>query len=1043
MPPKSDLFIVDNSDSSWSAQKYLHEWCDLSEAFDIATGYFEIGSLLRLDGQWQKLKKIRILMGDEVSHRTRETIVKALKEKLELLDKSFEDEKETNDFLEGVGGIVQAIKTGQIECRVYTKKKFHAKLYITHASKEVLGSMALVGSSNFTLPGLTQNIEMNVQIRNEVSLLQDWFEKHWQEGEEVSEDVLKTMERHIAEHSPFVVYAKSLNEYFRGKEYDISEWETAGAENVGSKMYPILEQYQREGYRSLLKIAEKWNGAFLCDGVGLGKTYVGLMLIERLVTQERKRVLLLSPKSATEAVWKTELKKRLPNLFGEFSNLAVYNHTDLLRIGESEEMLNSVQQEADVVIIDEAHHFRNEKKGGRYRRLFEIIGEKTVYMLTATPINNSVQDLRNMIYLFSRKRDNYFATPPLGIHNLKGHFMSLKRKLNELVDEHIHEGAKVTPTSDHDLEGVSGVREALEADQLFKEIIVQRSRKYVKESQKLHGGGQKVEFPEPQKPRVHDYDLAKTYGPLLKRFAKAFDKEKPLLTLSIYNPYEHFLGEEEDSLDFEFERGRKRQVIALIRTSLLKRFESSYFAFNTSCHRLLIKIYLWCQENLETEKEKNTLEALYNKNKSYFSVGLSEEEGAEEDDEDIILDEIDVGNIEKLDRKLFDVEAIFDEALTDMKGVISLLKDMRKFTPETDDKLIQLVKLLETEKVAGRKVIIFTEFRTTAEHITSYLKACNFENIELIDSRTTGKRRLGVIRRFAPYYNDRTSAELKGEEINILVSTDVLSEGLNLQDCTRLINYDIHWNPVRLMQRIGRIDRRLNPEIESEIKRAHPETKSDRGKVAFWNFLPPNELESLIHLYGKVSNKVLYISKTLGMEVNPLNPEMGDLEVVKEFNASYEGETSFKENLRLEYHRLLSLNPDLEAKIGKLPWKVFSGKKHPEDSVRGIFFCYAIPAPAKITDRDEEEMTEWTLEAGESRWYLYDLENETIIEAAEKIADFIRSEPTTPRVTEMDREFLVSTRKKIVEKHINNSQMKTLQAPMEARPRLVCWMEIN
>ena len=116
MPPKSDLFIVDNSDRSWSAQKYLHEWCDLSEAFDIATGYFEIGSLLRLDGQWQKLKKIRILMGDEVSHRTRETIVKALTEKLQLWNKSFVDEKETNDFLEGVGGIVQAIKTGQIEC---------------------------------------------------------------------------------------------------------------------------------------------------------------------------------------------------------------------------------------------------------------------------------------------------------------------------------------------------------------------------------------------------------------------------------------------------------------------------------------------------------------------------------------------------------------------------------------------------------------------------------------------------------------------------------------------------------------------------------------------------------------------------------------------------------------------------------------------------------------------------------------------------------------------------------------------------------------
>ena len=279
----SDLFIVDNTDENWQAHDYLSQWCDLSNAFDIATGYFEIGSLLKLDGQWQKLKKIRILMGDEVSHRTEAALLEALKEKLNKLDESVETEKEDNDFLTGVDNIVEAIRSGQIECRVYKKKKFHAKMYITHSSKDVIGSMALVGSSNFTIPGMTQNIEMNVQIKTDVSLLQKWFEKHWQEGEEITEGILKTIERHIAEHLPFIVYAKSLSEYFRGKEANITDWETKGEINGGSKMYPILDKYQKEGYQALLKISEKWNGAFLCDGVGLGKTYIGLMLIDRFL----------------------------------------------------------------------------------------------------------------------------------------------------------------------------------------------------------------------------------------------------------------------------------------------------------------------------------------------------------------------------------------------------------------------------------------------------------------------------------------------------------------------------------------------------------------------------------------------------------------------------------------------------------------------------------------------------------------------------------------------------------------------------------------
>jgi len=239
---------VDNSDEAWKVVRYLHEWCQISKAFDIATGYFEIGSLLALGNEWQKVDKIRILMGDEVSKRTFRAFEEGLQKVKGRLDASLNKEKENNDFLEGVPAIVEAIRSGKIECRVYRKEKFHAKAYITHARLEVVGSFALVGSSNFTFPGLNENIELNVQITGKpVSVLQEWYEEHWNKAEDISLEVLQTIERHTRDYLPFEVYAKSLQEFFRGHEMTVGEWES-----THSKMYPSLDQYQKDGYQALI-----------------------------------------------------------------------------------------------------------------------------------------------------------------------------------------------------------------------------------------------------------------------------------------------------------------------------------------------------------------------------------------------------------------------------------------------------------------------------------------------------------------------------------------------------------------------------------------------------------------------------------------------------------------------------------------------------------------------------------------------------------------------------------------------------------------------
>ena len=182
-----DFFIVDNSDEHWKAIEYVRQWCEISETIDIAAGYFEIGALLALDGQWQKVDRIRILIGSETSRQTAEIIAEAISR----LSSSFDPERVKDPFLEGLESIVQGIVDGKIELRVYTDKKFHAKAYITHGRLEVVGSAALVGSSNFTLPGLTRNIELNVQVTGTpVRELQAWFEEYWNDADEVRPELL-------------------------------------------------------------------------------------------------------------------------------------------------------------------------------------------------------------------------------------------------------------------------------------------------------------------------------------------------------------------------------------------------------------------------------------------------------------------------------------------------------------------------------------------------------------------------------------------------------------------------------------------------------------------------------------------------------------------------------------------------------------------------------------------------------------------------------------------------------------------------------------
>ena len=1063
-----DLFIVDNSVSGWTGLEYLSQWTEVARSFDIATGFFEIGALLALDGRWQRLDKIRLLMGDEVSLRTRQVFDEALRQRIGRLDGSLEHEKDANPFLEGVEAITEAIASGRIECRVYRRDKFHAKAYITHAKFDVVGAQALVGSSNFTRAGLTKNVELNIQVQSgrEVAQLQDWFEAHWEQAEDVSAEVLKTIARHTAEFTPFEIYAKALHEFFRGRELTAGEWDESR-----SRMFGRLDQYQKEAYWSLMKIARQHGGAFLCDGVGLGKTFVGLMLIERLVLHENKRVVLFAPKAAREGVWEPHLREWLPHIGGvgggaDFSNLTVFSHTDLSRPDDFPERFRRVGELADAVIIDEAHHFRNRGRRGdprprpagpalaglapageegrdrrsRYRRLFDLLDPgdrpKLVFLFTATPVNNRLADFRHMAELFTRGDNDHFARS-LGVSNLPGHFNAMERRMRDRLGVGDNEAAfaeRFAPEAG----------DVLANDEVFSALVVQRSRAYAKASQ-IQERGESTAFPDRRPPQVAEYSIRASYREVLDAFEQAFRRDRPLFSLAIYYPLAYYTGPD-DSID-RVEENRQRQVVGLIRTMFLKRFESSAYAFQKSLDLLMRKLLAFAEVHSDTPSERDRLEGWMRANAEVIGyrpevqlgLGFDGEApgGEDEAEEDVIPPEL-LEAAEELPRGEYDVPAVLREVFADLDEIIRFLDMTRRLSSEHDDKLKKLTRLLKTKDLADRKVLVFTEFADTARYAAAHLRRAGVGGVVLIDGGSQADR-AQVIRRFSPYYNGASSADLAArgeEEIRVLVSTDVLSEGLNLQDATRLVNYDIHWNPVRLMQRIGRVDRRMNPEIEQRLAADHPQAAKDRGQVRYWNFLPPDELERILDLYATVTGKALLISKTLGIEGRKLFRPDDDYDPLKEFNARYEGTRTAVEDMHLEYQRLLAEHPDLADRLDGFPGSAFSGRRKLASGARGVFLCYALPALDAALD-------EFTLEAGPTRWYLYDLDGGAILESPGEIAESIRSNPNTPRRCTVDRVTLKDIRDKIA-RHVRDSYLKRVNAPMDApKPRLLCWMELN
>jgi superfamily II DNA or RNA helicase len=764
-------------------------------------------------------------------------------------------------------------------------------------------AVAIHGSSPFTSSGLgvapSPGYEMNTCFTTptETSSLLNWFESIWN-NQEVARDVkaavLAQIEELYADKSPELVYFLTLYNIFR-ELLDELEEERIIKTRTGIKdtrVWRKLYRFQRDGVLGAIDKIEKYNGCIIADSVGLGKTFEALAII-KYYELRNDRVLVLCPKKLREN-WTLYTVNDRRNIFAaDRFNFDVLNHTDLTRDGGRSGEINLKTLNwgnYDLVVIDESHNFRNNppRKDGmtRYSRLMRDIikaGVKTkVLMLSATPVNNRMNDLKNQVAFITEGQDD--ALYSHGIASIEASLRKAQTRFNAWL------------RLDASQRTTQGLLDSLNFDyfQLLDLLTIARSRKHIEKYYDLREVGP---FPERAVPINLKADIdTKGLFPELKDINRDIRR----LNLSAYAPLKYVLpdklAEYSRKYDMQVAGGsvfkqidREESLIHLMRVNLFKRMESSINSFALTLERLLHAIRDLLGR-LEAHDESDVEEL------SIDDVEIEDDSFAPY----LIGNKIKV-LIQDMDRVRWKQELAEDEAL-----LVKLLRQARAIDPSRDEKL-RCLKQTIADKCAtpinpgNKKVIIFTAFADTAEYLYEHIAAWGRHELgvhaALVTGRSGGNKTTmpglrkdiaSILTSFSPVSKERSQIDAGlTEEIDILISTDCLSEGQNLQDCDYLINYDIHWNPVRIIQRFGRIDR----------------LGSRNKTIQLVNFWPNMELDEYINLEARVSGRMVLLDISATGEEN-----------VIEFAAG--GKMNDLEYRRRQLHQLQSAVVDIEDLSG-------------------------------------------------------------------------------------------------------------------------------
>lgn len=912
-----DENIVDNNNTKLSF--FLNKVLSLEPDthFDIATAFFNVEGFALVKENMGKLKKFRLLLGktpelDENNQTLGKVLLKTIKDEVEGLDLS-------KDKKDNVFDLIDFLSKSNVEIRIFDKSFLHGKTYI-------FDKLVVSGSSNFTHAGLTREGEFNTvqQGKMYVDYARDtWFNKFWKASIDFKDELitlLKNSRFGTTEYTPFQIYIKSL--YELQKDEIKSEMEEEEKRNERSSFSNIeLTEFQQDAVQRVFSRMKKYGAVVVADSVGLGKTYIALKVLEEFGYFRRKRYLVICPAQLKDAMWLPELKgKILPENILSQENLASEDF-----IEKAKKATGGHVEEVELIIVDESHNLRNQlsNRWENLNSLIELItkgkGKKPkILFMTATPINNTIWDIYSQIMLLVGMDRGAFIKE--NIPDLFTHFKEIDKKGD--------------PTLLNDL---------------LNEISIRRTRDYIKKeypNATIHGN--KIFFPV-RKLETINYKLDDAYQGMYREIADTISEK---LTMAYYNIL-RYKKEELQTQDEVLALNRMIAIGGIFKTILLKRLESSVESFRISVknHIKFLKLML-----SYLEKGKLLSKVAYTK---YLKYLLATEEDLEEDPGDIEAQII--RELEKFNIKHYQKEELFKDVETDIKLLDGILKRIKLITPEKDAKLIEFKeRLIKLSK--NSQIVVFTYYKDTLDYVHDFISK---------QKELKGKRiaKISGSGSFTPKERQKILDDFKEGKIDVLISTDVLSEGQNLQTAQILINYDLHWNPTRMIQRAGRIDR-----IGSKF-----------DKIFIYNFFPEDELEEILKLVNVLQNKIVDIDKSVGLDQTVLGEKIhpkvfGIIRKIKDKNQSvldeleadvFGGGEIFYQPLK-SYLRKQSVM-DLEA----LPDGIHSGLE--KKNIRAIFFYYKYKNDFHF-------------------WYLYDLETKKLLKNKTEILKYIHCTEKTPRV---------------------------------------------
>ena len=849
------------------------------------------------------------------------------------------------------------------ECAQWIKRKVTFKSNVT--DENMMGFIHLDNKSYMPINGFT-TVDLGCERGNNAyCMIQkieapfsnaylELFDNLWNDSDklqDVTDEVIDNITAAYNENSPDFIYFVTLYNIFNEFLEDISE-DVLPNEATGfkeSKIWSMLYNFQKDAALAIINKLEKYNGCILADSVGLGKTFTALAVI-KYYENRNKSVLVLCPKKLGNN-WKTYKDNYVNNpVASDRLRYDVLYHTDLNRTHGTSNGLDLDRLNwgnYDLVVIDESHNFRNggklsgedNEKENRYLKLLNKVirkGVKTkVLMLSATPVNNRFNDLKNQLALAYEGNTDFIDSK-----------LNTNRSINEIfknAQRAFNTWSKWAPCE----RTTESLLKMLDFDffEVLDSVTIARSRKHI---QKYYDTSEIGTFPERLKPislspKLTDLKSAINYNEIFEQLM--------LLTLSIYTPTHYILASkiekyaklyDDNKVNVGFTQANREQGIRrLTAINLMKRMESSVYAFNLTILRIKQLI-------------ENTVETIdkYDKHSS-LKLDMTDISDMDEfDSDDLNNDDLfTFGKKVKIDLADMDYKSWRDSLEKD-REVLELLSYMiADITPEHDSKLQKLLEVIQNKiehpiNADNKKIIIFTAFADTAEYLYENVRGYAKSNFGIntamitgsVDGKTTAplknKDLNTVLTCFSPVSKDRDLFEsIPKCDIDILIATDCISEGQNLQDCDYLINYDIHWNPVRIIQRFGRIDR----------------IGSTNKYIQLVNFWPDVTLDEYINLKAKVETKMKIVDMTATGDDNILSEdEKTDLEYRKAQLEKLKNEVVDIEDMttgisimdlglnefRLDLLEYIKQHPDLD----KTPYGLHSVAQASEDAPQGVIF---------------------------------------------------------------------------------------------------------